>query len=81
MREYSDQIRLKHGVPLQMRIGITTGEVVVRSIRKDDLHTDYVPVGHSTNLVARMEQLERQKCCETLSHKPESLSLLRSIDG
>src|SRR5262249_54483068 len=33
------------------------GEVVVRSIRKDDLHTDYVPVGHSTNLAARMEQL------------------------
>src|SRR6185436_10321774 len=26
-------------------------------IRKDDLHTDYVPVGHSTNLAARMEQL------------------------
>src|SRR5262249_20176375 len=29
----------------------------VRSIRKDDLHTDYVPVGHSTNLAARMEQM------------------------
>jgi len=29
----------------------------VRSIRKDDLHTDYVPVGHSANLAARMEQL------------------------
>jgi len=26
---------------------------VVRSIHKDDLHTDYVPVGHSTNLAAR----------------------------
>ena len=40
-----------------MRVGINTGEVVVRSIRKDDLHADYVPVGHSTNLAARMEQL------------------------
>jgi hypothetical protein len=48
---------LKHGVPLAMRVGINTGEVVVRSIRKDDLHTDYVPVGHSTNLAARMEQM------------------------
>ena len=57
MRGYSDQVRLKHGIPLQMRVGINTGEVVVRSIRKDDLHTDYVPVGHSTNLAARMEQL------------------------
>lgn len=33
-----------------MPVGINTGEVVVRSIRKDDLHTDYVPVGHSTNV-------------------------------
>jgi class 3 adenylate cyclase len=57
MRRYSDQIRLKHGVPLAMRVGINTGEVVVRSIRKDDLHADYVPVGHSTNLAARMEQM------------------------
>ena len=40
-----------------MRVGLNTGEVVVRSIRKDNLHTDYVPVGHSTNLAARMEQL------------------------
>jgi class 3 adenylate cyclase len=57
MRHYGDQIRLKHGVPLAMRVGVNTGEVVVRSIRKDDLHTDYVPVGHSTNLAARMEQM------------------------
>ena len=57
MRAYSDQVRLQHGIPLSMRVGINTGEVVVRSIRKDDLHTDYVPVGHSTNLAARMEQM------------------------
>src|SRR5262249_29082070 len=57
MRRYSDQLRLKGGVPLYLRVGVNTGEVVVRSIRKDDLHTDYVPVGHSTNLAARMEQM------------------------
>jgi class 3 adenylate cyclase/tetratricopeptide (TPR) repeat protein len=57
MHRYSDQVRLKHGVPLAMRVGVNTGEVVVRSIRKEDLQTDYVPVGHSTNLAARMEQM------------------------
>ena len=57
MRRYSDQIRLKYTTPLFMRVGVNTGEVVVRSIRKDDLHTDYVPVGHSTNIAARMEQM------------------------
>src|SRR5215813_11932164 len=57
MRRYADSLRKQGQSPLLMRVGINTGEVVVRSIRKDDLHTDYVPVGHSTNLAARMEQL------------------------
>ncbi len=57
MRRYADTLRQKGYPPLLMRVGVNTGEVVVRSIRKDDLHTDYVPVGHSTNLAARMEQL------------------------
>jgi predicted ATPase/class 3 adenylate cyclase len=57
MRRYSDRLREQGRPPLLMRVGVNTGEVVVRSIRKDDLHTDYVPVGHSTNLAARMEQL------------------------
>jgi class 3 adenylate cyclase/predicted ATPase len=57
MRRYGDTLRAKGYPPLLMRVGINTGEVVLRSIRKDDLHADYVPVGHSTNLAARMEQL------------------------
>jgi len=57
MRRYADTLREKGHPPLLMRVGINTGEVVVRSIRKEDLHTDYVPVGHSINLAARMEQL------------------------
>ncbi len=57
MRGYADTLREQGRAPLMVRVGLNTGEVVVRSIRKDDLHTDYVPVGHSTNLAARMEQL------------------------
>jgi predicted ATPase/class 3 adenylate cyclase len=57
MRRYGEQRRREGGVPLLMRVGINTGEVVVRSIHKDDLHTDYVPIGHSTNIAARMESL------------------------
>jgi class 3 adenylate cyclase len=57
MRRYADSLREQGYAPLLMRVGVNTGEVVVRSIRKEDLHTDYVPVGHSTNLAARMEQL------------------------
>ncbi len=57
MHRYTDMLRAKGYPPLLMRVGVNTGEVVLRSIRKDDLHADYVPVGHSTNLAARMEQL------------------------
>src|SRR5262245_6679513 len=50
MRRYADTLRAKGYPPLLMRVGINTGEVVVRSIHKEALHTDYVPVGHATNL-------------------------------
>jgi len=54
---YTERLRREKGINFQLRVGINTGEVVVRSIRKDDLHTDYVPIGHSTNLASRMESL------------------------
>ena len=57
MWAYSDRLRHEGGEPLGMRVGINSGDVVVRSIRKDDLHSDYVPVGYSTNLAARIEQV------------------------
>jgi tetratricopeptide (TPR) repeat protein len=56
-RHYADKLRQEGRAPIQIRVGVNTGEVVVRSIRKDDLHTDYVPIGHSTSLAARMESL------------------------
>ena len=57
MRNYSAQLREAGNPPLEIRIGINTGEVVVRSIRTDDSHTEYTPIGHSMNLAARMQTL------------------------
>src|SRR4029434_9047946 len=34
-RRYADKLRLDHGLPFHIRVGLNTGEVVVRSIRKD----------------------------------------------
>ena len=50
MRRYADKLRLEGKVPIQIRVGVNTGEAVLRSISKDDLHTDYTPIGHSTSL-------------------------------
>src|SRR5689334_13161693 len=41
---------------IEVRIGINTGEVVLRLIHTGG-HTEYAPVGHATNLAARMQSV------------------------
>ncbi|MGT2490793.1 adenylate/guanylate cyclase domain-containing protein [Cupriavidus basilensis] len=57
MRQYADGVRLAQGIALQISVGINSGEVVVRAIRTEDLHTDYDPVGNSINIASRMESI------------------------
>src|SRR5262249_58988592 len=56
LRRYAEDVRRAHGVKVQIRIGLNSGEVVVRSIGSD-LHMDYTAVGQTTHLAARMEQM------------------------
>src|SRR5262249_54246318 len=53
---YAAEVQRTHGVPLQMRVGMNAGEVVVRAI-SNDLHLDYSAIGQTTHLAARMEQM------------------------
>ena len=43
MRHYSAEVRRTHGVEVQIRVGLNSGEVVVRAIG-NDLHMDYSAV-------------------------------------
>jgi class 3 adenylate cyclase/tetratricopeptide (TPR) repeat protein len=56
IRRYSDDLRRAQGIEVQARVGLNSGEVVVRAIRSD-LHMDYTAVGQTVHLAARMEQL------------------------
>jgi class 3 adenylate cyclase len=56
LRDYAEEVRRAHGVALQSRIGLNSGEVVVRTIH-NDLYMDYSAVGQTTHLAARMEQV------------------------
>ena len=56
IRPYAEEVRRTHGMLLQLRVGLNSGEVVVRAIG-NDLHMDYSAVGQHTHLAARMEQL------------------------
>jgi class 3 adenylate cyclase len=56
VKQYAEGVRRTEGVLIQIRVGLHSGEVVVRSIRSD-LHMDYTAVGQTTHLAARMEQM------------------------
>jgi hypothetical protein len=55
---YAEEIRRQQGLDVQIRVGLHSGEVVVRSIGSD-LRMDYTAVGQTTHLAARMDQLAR----------------------
>ena len=56
VKRYAEGVRRQHGIEVQIRVGLNSGEVVVRAIGSD-LHMDYTAVGQTTHLAARMEQL------------------------
>jgi class 3 adenylate cyclase/tetratricopeptide (TPR) repeat protein len=56
IRRYAEEVRRTHGTTVQIRVGLNSGEVVVRAI-ENDLHMDYSAIGQTTHLAARMEQL------------------------
>src|SRR6266511_1981636 len=58
VKRYADDLRRTHGLDVQIRVGLNSGDVLVRSIGSD-LRMDYTAVGKTTHLAARMEQLAR----------------------
>jgi class 3 adenylate cyclase/tetratricopeptide (TPR) repeat protein len=55
---YGDEMQRSHGVPVQIRVGLNAGAVVVRAI-DSSLHMDYTAVGQTTHLAARLEQMAK----------------------
>jgi class 3 adenylate cyclase/tetratricopeptide (TPR) repeat protein len=56
VKRYAQEARRSHGIEVQIRVGLNSGEVVVRSI-SSDLRMDYTAIGQTAHLAARMEQL------------------------
>ncbi len=71
MRRYAGDVRRAHGADVQVRVGLNSGEVMVRAIGSD-LRMDYSAVGATTHLAARMEQLARPG---TILLAPDTLRL------
>jgi class 3 adenylate cyclase/predicted ATPase len=57
IRKYSAKLVADGGTPLEARVGINTGEVVVRTLTTADGHAEYTPIGHTANLASRMQAI------------------------
>jgi len=55
IRTHAEGVGRAQGVGVQIRVGLNSGEVLVRAIG-NDLHMDYSAVGQTTHLAHRMEQ-------------------------
>jgi class 3 adenylate cyclase/predicted ATPase len=56
VNRYTDRVRRTEGVPIQIRVGLNSGEVVVGAIG-NDLKMDYTAIGQTVHLASRMEQM------------------------
>src|SRR5260370_13143563 len=71
VKKHAEGIRRQQGLTVGIRVGLNSGEVVVRAIGSD-LHMDYTAVGQTTHLAARMEQIAAP---ETIVIAPATLTL------
>jgi class 3 adenylate cyclase len=59
LRRYGTKLQQEGRAPIEIRVGVNSGEVVVRSIRTGKAQTEYTPIGHTTNLAARLQAIAR----------------------
>jgi len=57
LKEYSARISADGHQPVQGRVGVHTGEAVVRPLKLGNGQIEYTPIGHSTSLGARLQTL------------------------
>ena len=55
LKGYSSRLKSQGYQSIQGRVGVNTGEAVVRSIRLGEGQIEYTPIGHSTSLGARLQ--------------------------
>jgi len=78
-RAYGDEVLARHGVPFEVRIGLSSGVVWVGAIG-DRLRQDYTAEGRTVGLAARLEALARPGqilACETTAKRAGSAFELR----
>jgi hypothetical protein len=57
LRRYGSKLQAEGRAPIEIRVGVNTGEVVVRSIATGAKQVEYTPIGHTTNLASRLQSI------------------------
>ncbi|HJU12407.1 MAG TPA: adenylate/guanylate cyclase domain-containing protein, partial [Candidatus Binataceae bacterium] len=92
LNRYSDRLGAEGRQQIQARVGINTGEAVVRSLQTGSGRPEYTPIGYSIGLAARMEALapigsvavtaDTKKLCEGyFNFKPLGAARVRGATG
>jgi class 3 adenylate cyclase/tetratricopeptide (TPR) repeat protein len=58
VRHYGNDLQRTHGVPVQIRVGLNSGEVVLK-VAGHGLYQTYTAVGQAVHVAARMEQMAK----------------------
>jgi predicted ATPase/class 3 adenylate cyclase len=58
VRHYGDDIQRSHGIPIQIRVGLSSGEAVL-SMSTHGLHASYTAIGLPVHIASRMEQMAK----------------------
>src|SRR3984893_18282101 len=61
LRGYGAKVQAEGRAPIEIRVGVNTGEVVVRSIATGATQVEYTPIGHTTNLASRLQSIARTR--------------------
>jgi len=59
LRGYGAKLQAEGRAPVEIRVGVNTGEVVVRSIATGTKQVEYTPIGHTSNLASRLQSIAR----------------------
>ena len=70
---YSDELQRNYGIPFQIRVGLNSGEVVIRAIG-NDFRMAFSAMGQTVHLASRMEQLAKPG---TILTTRETVNLIR----
>ncbi|MGO9603200.1 MAG: adenylate/guanylate cyclase domain-containing protein [Candidatus Binataceae bacterium] len=57
IKTYAARLQADGKVPIDLRVGAHTGEVVMREVHTGQAHSEYTPIGHVANLASRMQSL------------------------